>query len=60
MCSIPTALRCPILRAHLPSWLAVAGEDSYYYAHDRQTDFTVPTVPQKLNPDGSLTPWDGK
>lgn len=38
----------------------LAGSDSYYYAHDRKTDFTVPTVPKKLNADGSLTPWDGK
>lgn len=36
------------------------GSDSYYYAHDRTTDFTVPTVPKRLNDDGSLTPWDGK
>lgn len=36
------------------------GSDSYYYAHDRSTDFVVPTVPKKLNSDGSLTPWDGK
>ena len=36
------------------------GSDSYYYAHDRKTDFTVPTVPKKLNPDGSMTPWDGR
>ena len=36
------------------------GADSYYYAHDRKTDFTVPTVPKKLNPDGSMTPWDGR
>ena len=36
------------------------GADSYYYAHDRKTDFTVPTVPKRLNPDGSMTPWDGR
>jgi len=36
------------------------GSDSYYYAHDRKTDFTVPTVPKRLNPDGSMTPWDGR
>ena len=36
------------------------GSDSYYYAHDRNTDFSVPTVPKRLNDDGSLTPWDGK
>jgi tetratricopeptide (TPR) repeat protein len=36
------------------------GADSYYYAHDRKTDFTVPTVPKKLNADGSMTPWDGR
>ncbi len=35
------------------------GSDSYYYAHDRKTDYTVPTVPKRLNPDGSLTPWQG-
>ena len=33
------------------------GSDSYYYAHDRNIDYTVPTVPMRLNPDGSLTPW---
>lgn len=32
-------------------------DNSYYYAHARRTDYTVPTVPQKLNADGSLTPW---
>ena len=36
------------------------GSDSYYYAHDRKTDFTVPTVPKKINPDGSMTAWDGR
>jgi len=35
------------------------GADSYYYAHDRKADFTVPTVPKRLNADGSMTPWDG-
>lgn len=33
------------------------GSDSYYYAHDRKVDYTVPTVPMRLHPDGSLTPW---
>ena len=36
------------------------GQDSYYYAHDRTTQFVVPTVPKRLHPDGSMTPWDGK
>ena len=27
--------------------------------HDRKTDFTVPTVPKKLNADGSMTPGMG-
>jgi len=35
-------------------------DNSYYYAHDRKMDYTVPTVPKKINPDGSLTSWDGK
>ena len=35
-------------------------DNSYYYAHDRKTDYTVPTVPQKLNSDGSMTAWNGK
>ena len=24
-----------------------------------KADFTVPTVPKRLNADGSMTPWDG-
>ena len=35
------------------------GAHSYYYAHDRRTDFTVPTVPKRLNSDGTLSPWRG-
>ena len=46
-------------KGHLKDDLERKGSDSYYYAHDRKTDFTVPTVPKKLNPDGSMTPWDG-
>ena len=33
------------------------GSDSYYYAHARNTDYQVPTVPKKIAADGSLTPW---
>jgi hypothetical protein len=35
-------------------------DSSYYYAHDRKTDYTVPTVPKKINADGSMSAWDGK
>ena len=27
---------------------------------DRKTDYTVPTVPKRINADGSQTPWDGR
>jgi len=47
-------------RGHVQEDIERKGEDSYYYAHQRKKDFTVPTVPQKLNADGSMTPWDGK
>lgn len=33
------------------------GEDSYYYAHARGKDYHVPTVPKRIDADGSLTPW---
>ena len=45
---------------HVREDIARKGSDSYYYAHDRKTDFTVPTVPKRLNADGSMTAWDGK
>jgi tetratricopeptide (TPR) repeat protein len=33
------------------------GEDSYYYAHARGKDYYVPTVPKRIDADGSLKPW---
>ena len=30
---------------------------SYYYAHARAKDYHVPTVPMRMDTDGSLTPW---
>ena len=50
----------PVANGHLRNDIDRKGSDSYYYAHDRKTDFTVPTVPKKINADGSLSAWDGK
>ena len=37
---------------------SASGVHGYYYAHHgRKTDYKVPTVPQKLNADGSTTAW---
>ena len=47
-------------RGHVQQDIERKGEDSYYYAHQRQKDFTVPAVPKRLNADGTMTPWDGK
>mmetsp|Transcript_4683 Transcript_4683/g.10178 ORF Transcript_4683/g.10178 Transcript_4683/m.10178 type:complete len:262 (-) Transcript_4683:214-999(-) len=53
--------------ANRPMQLAAAGAvqrdieqkglDSYYYAHAREKDYHVPTVPKRIEADGSLTPW---
>jgi tetratricopeptide (TPR) repeat protein len=47
----------PVASGHIKHDLERKGEDSYYYAHARQMDYTVPTVPKKINPDGSLSEW---
>jgi len=33
------------------------GDDSYYYAHARTKDYHVPTVPKRIEADGTLRPW---
>jgi hypothetical protein len=39
--------------------IEVKGADnSYYYAHARVKDYHVPTVPQRIEADGSFTPWN--
>lgn len=45
---------------HVRNDIERKGSDSYYYAHDRKTDFTVPTVPKKINADGSMSEWKGR
>ena len=49
-----------VANGHVREDIDRKGGDSYYYAHDRKTDFTVPTVPKKINADGSMTAWDGR
>ena len=49
----------PVAAGSIREDIARKGEGSYYYAHDRKADFLVPTVPKRLHPDGSMTPWDG-
>jgi len=67
-CVLPVAAPVPISgRGHAGSAAAGAiqrdlevrgAENSYYYAHARAKDYHVPTVPQRIAPDGSLTPWE--
>lgn len=33
------------------------GANSYYYAHARTKDYHVPTVPMRIETNGSLSPW---
>ena len=33
------------------------GSSGYYYAHGRPTDYQVPSVPKRVEADGSLRPW---
>ena len=47
----------PIASGAVQRDLERKGEDSYYYAHARTTDYRVPLVPKKIAADGSLTPW---
>ena len=47
-----------VASGHVKEDIERKGSDSYYYAHDRKTDFTVPTVPKKINADGSMTPYN--
>ena len=37
--------------------LEAKGDDSYYYAHARQKDYHVPTVPKRLEPGGQMTDY---
>ena len=44
--------------AGLPEFDPKAHGVGYYYAHGKQkTDYKVPTVPKKIHPDGSSSPW---